>query len=446
MPRALPVPQDEIVDLRWRDQQLSVREIFEKMAMVLVSLDYQAQTTVQLAESNSKNVVCLQRMGISSIWSFIRARKFIVREGTSKQMKKFLADFVHVGCHIMRILDSHKATTARNFQYVTTGGGKGRTKARMKQMWFNWAVTLEIHPLCLGINLDSTGVIVVPDGLRIEVRTRPSLLHREIVQKTLCHGRHPIPTNVQSINLSFRVQKYIRAVVVTEHRNINTELDGFSEHTRDVIIVMTAGYPCLATREFLRLLVDCTKIPHSKFLWVSDHDPHGFQVYTTLKFGSASMAWIAPSTCVPKLEFFGPTESQIQQVWDHQEAAKRRKIRVQEPSSSDEWVAMKAKQEMKSIRSNYRDLCRRKLKKNDNSILENLKNFRSMDSDSDLAKEVNDMIRNQCGVGHSPSWRLFSADMFLQKFAMSELDKISSGTVLLFILQAVDSFVVVEPN
>ncbi|KAI4116654.1 MAG: hypothetical protein LQ345_002972 [Seirophora villosa] len=86
---------------------------------------------------------------------------------------------------------------------------------------------------------------------------------------------------------------------------MKTELDSFLTKNKNVIVVMTIGYPCVATREFLRLLADSRALKNALFLWISDHDPHAFQCYTTLKYGSAAMAWISPSTCVNRLELFG---------------------------------------------------------------------------------------------------------------------------------------------
>ncbi|KAL9028600.1 MAG: hypothetical protein Q9196_003060 [Gyalolechia fulgens] len=419
----MPVSRDDIVDLRWQDEKLTAREIFERMSMVLISLDHQSEVSVQLAETRAKNLACVRQLEGSNTWSFIRARKFIIRKGKTETILKWLAEFLHVGLEIMRILDSQRVTTLRNFQYVTAGTGKPAMKARMKQMWWNWALTLEVHPLCLGIKIDSTGVILVPTGRKIEYKTCPNLLTKQVTKETLQEGRSTIPCNVVSLKLKGPPTP-VRAVVVTEHRNLNTSLTGFANHARDVIIIMTAGYPCLATREFLRLLAENKSLENAQFLWLSDHDPHGFQVYTTLKFGSASMAWVGPSTCIPRLEFFGPTRSQVEEVLDQTEAQKGEDIKARHPSLSDTEVASKAKDVMKSTRNKFAQKCRNGLNKNDLSILTNVRAFSNIDKR--LGVEVRNMFHNKC-----------------EKFAMSELDKISSAAALTFILQAVDSYVAV---
>ncbi|KAI4172384.1 MAG: hypothetical protein LQ343_003643 [Gyalolechia ehrenbergii] len=433
-----PVSRNDIVDLRWQDEKLTVREIYEKMVMVMVTLDHQSEASIQLAETRAKNLVCIRQIEGSSPWSLIRARKFIIHKGTSEKIRNWLADFVHVGIQIMKILDSQRPMTLRNFHYVTAGAGKKADKARMKQMWWNWALTLEIHPLCFGINIDSSGVILIPTGLKIDYKTCSNLLTKETTKETLHEGRSTIPKNVMSVKLR-GLQKTIRAVIVTEHRNLNTSFTGFVNHAREIIVIMTAGYPCLATREFLRLLADNRSFANTQFLWLSDHDPHGFQVYTTLKFGSAAMAWVAPSTCVPRLEFFGPTLRHVEELLDQSEAEKRADIKAQHPSLTDREVVSRAKDVMKSTRNKFADQCRNKLKKNDLSILKHVKSFCTMDAK--LSVEVSNMLQNQCGVGHCPYINLgglLSAHICLQKFAMSELDKISSAAALSFVLQAVD--------
>ncbi|KAL8945388.1 MAG: hypothetical protein Q9211_000097 [Gyalolechia sp. 1 TL-2023] len=326
-----PISRNDIVDLRWQDVKLTVREIFERMAMVLISLDNQSEVSVQLAETRAKNLVCIRQLE----------------------------------------------------------------------------------------------VILVLTGRKIEYKTCSNILTKQVTKETLQEGRSTIPCNVVSLKLKGPPTP-IRAVVVTEHRNLNTSLTGFANHSRDIIVIMTAGYPCLATREFLRLLAENESLEDTQFLWLSDHDPHGFQVYTTLKFGSASMAWVGPSTCVPRLEFFGPTRSQVEEVLDQSEAQKGEDIKARHPSLSDTEVASKAKDVMKSTRNKFAQNCRNGLNKNDLSILTNVRAFSKIDKK--LGVEVENMFHNKC-----------------EKFAMSELDKISSAAALTFILQAVDSYVTVGP-
>ncbi|KAL9014874.1 MAG: hypothetical protein Q9173_000493 [Seirophora scorigena] len=249
------------------------------------------------------------------------------------------------------------------------------------------------------------------------------MLTRVPTHGTVSPGRHPIPSQITDLKVVHGND--IEAVVVTEHRNMNTELDSFLNKNRNVIVIMTAGYPCVATREFLRLLADNRALKNALFLWISDHDPHAFQCYTTLKYGSAAMAWISPSTCVNRLELFGPTESHVQQVMDQEEEAKKLEIKREHPHFTEAQIDAKATELMKTIRKRFADTCRQKINKNDMMILKNLQ--KSCHQDHWLNLEVARMLETKRG-----------------KFGMYELDYVSQGAALAFVLQVVKSFTPAE--
>ncbi|KAL8961183.1 MAG: hypothetical protein Q9193_002225 [Seirophora villosa] len=419
MAASVYTPVEDVLDLRWRDEQLSVRQIHDKMARVLDLIDRMAEVHVQLAETSAKNVVKRRCLRGSFTWIWTRTRKSVQKTSRTPGTRQWLAEFVHVGLEINRILGSQQPAKCTHFQYAV-----GPTQAsNARQMIMNWAVTLEVHPFCLGIILDTTGLVFVPAGFRIDYTQKINMLIRVPTRGTVPQGRHPIPSQI--VDLKVVHGNDIEAVVVTEHRSMNTELDSFLTNNKNVIVIMTAGYPCVATREFLRLLADSRALKNALFLWISDHDPHAFQCYTTLKYGSAAMAWISPSTCVNRLELFGPTESHVQQLMDQEEQAKRREIKNIHPHFAEARINARATELTKAIRKRFADTCKKPLTKNDMAILKN--------------------VRKAC---HQDHWLNLEVDRMLEtkrgKFGMHELDNVSKGCGLAFILQAVRSFVPVE--
>lgn len=68
-------------------------------------------------------------------------------------------------------------------------------------MVMNWAVTLEVHPFCLGITLDTTGLVFVPAGFRIDYTQKINMLTRVPTRGTVPPGRHPVPSQIVDLNI-----------------------------------------------------------------------------------------------------------------------------------------------------------------------------------------------------------------------------------------------------
>lgn len=53
------------------------------------------------------------------------------------------------------------------------------------------------------------------------------------------------------------------------------------------------------------------KVP---FLYISDHDLQGFQIFFNLKYGSRNLAFLSQTQTCSQLEWVGPTEGHLDQV------------------------------------------------------------------------------------------------------------------------------------
>lgn len=99
----------------------------------------------------------------------------------------------------------------------------------------------------------------------------------------------------------------IDAVIVVEHRNLTEVILQESLDVKNVIIIMTAGFPDSATKEILHLLSTNKRMTRTPFLYFGDHDTVGYSIFQCLKYGSRTSAWVSPISVCPQLEYAGPT-------------------------------------------------------------------------------------------------------------------------------------------
>lgn len=76
--------------------------------------------------------------------------------------------------------------------------------------------------------------------------------------------------------------------------------------------LQTGGYPSLLVREFLNLLYSHPHLQSTPFLFMSDRDVYGFDVYNVLKFGCKATAWASPTMVCPRLPWAGPTLADLE--------------------------------------------------------------------------------------------------------------------------------------
>ncbi len=116
------------------------------------------------------------------------------------------------------------------------------------------------------------------------------------------------------LNISMK-RKAIGAVVIAEHRNLQAVLSSYKVTNRqvdDVLFILvsgsvsagregvfgadhvqTGGFADIPTREFLSLLSKHPVIKDVPFLYISDHDFQGFQIFLNLKYRSKNMAFLS---------------------------------------------------------------------------------------------------------------------------------------------------------
>ena len=195
------------------------------------------------------------------------------------------------------------------------------------------ALTIDMHPLCFGLVPECSGQVALPVGVSMKYTLVDNIrawTDEEKVRanaektRTLSPGQtgwiYPL---MKQLEIRYDGQEQIRVVVI-EHRCLKKVLTDNPYALSNVIVVMTAGYPSSATREFLHMLSLDRKLRDSPFLYFADHDLQGFQIFQTLKYGGYKSADANEVMVCSRLEFAGPSKEDLENspkaYLDHWEA------------------------------------------------------------------------------------------------------------------------------
>ena len=176
----------------------------------------------------------------------------------------------------------------------------------------------------------------------------------------------------------------------------------------------------MATREFLNLLARTKPADKVPFIYVSDHDVGGWQIYRTLRYGSAKEAWLSLSQCVPKLEWWGVTTGQYMDLVD-----KMRDLKLKEfAEANKDWDSEKCQSEVsnwiKQRKAHFNHQCSSPIPPYDATRLVNLRELLGIEPR--LGQEIKQMIQSKQG-----------------RFGCAMLNELRSGGQELFLLEAVDN-------
>ncbi|KAL9598691.1 MAG: hypothetical protein Q9179_003817 [Wetmoreana sp. 5 TL-2023] len=236
---------------------------------------------------------------------------------------------------------------------------------RARRLMLDLALTINVHPSALGIMGEDGGQVSVPKLVSIELTRvtnaiayndrdkNPSQDFKRVAKLT--PGIYKIPDLVLSLKVATRkhgkVGGKIDAIVVAEHRNLSEVLLREKLAVEDVIVVLTAGFPDSATKEFLHLLSTAKKTKDLLFLYLGDHDPAGYSIFQCLKYGSRMSAWATPISVCPQLRYVGPTLEDLKEsaklfrtTWEKQYRADHvRATDAEVNRAADKWQAIAEK-------------------------------------------------------------------------------------------------------
>ncbi|KAI4220387.1 MAG: hypothetical protein L6R36_007660 [Xanthoria steineri] len=155
------------------------------------------------------------------------------------------------------------------------------------------------------VDADESGKFYLDNKIEIRVCRVENVFTKSQVKKKPVLEELALSPVVDVVSTETR----IRAVVVVEHRNLATAMMWLQEGFDDVI-VMTQGFPTLATREFIQTLWRSLPLA-TPFLFYIDLDWQGAQVFTMIKYGYLRSAWASDIMVCPVLEWAGPTRQEL---------------------------------------------------------------------------------------------------------------------------------------
>ena len=185
------------------------------------------------------------------------------------------------------------------------------SKEKARSIACDLALTIGVHPMCLGIIPDSSGSIALPPSVRIKYTLVKHLQKGEEIEKNM---KANSTVNIEPLikNLTVEIEgSSPTAVLVTEHENLKRVLTEHESAPGNVILVMSQGYPTKATREFLHMLSLDPALRRTPFLYTSDHDLQGLQIFQALKYGCNSSAESNHIMVCSKLQWAGPTKREL---------------------------------------------------------------------------------------------------------------------------------------
>ena len=175
----------------------------------------------------------------------------------------------------------------------------------------------------------------------------------------------------------------------------------------------------MATREFLNLLARTKPADKVPFIYVSDHDVGGWQIYRTLRYGSAKEAWLSLSQCVPKLEWWGVTTGQYLELVDNMRDLKLKEFAEANKDWDSERCQTEVSNWVQQRKAHFHQQCSSTIPDCDLTRLVNLRQLLGIEPR--LGPEIKQMIQTKMG-----------------NFGCAMLNEVRSGGQELFLLEAVD--------
>eukprot|EP01061_Rhynchopus_euleeides_P032750 TRINITY_DN5450_c0_g2_i1.p1 TRINITY_DN5450_c0_g2~~TRINITY_DN5450_c0_g2_i1.p1 ORF type:complete len:363 (+),score=116.40 TRINITY_DN5450_c0_g2_i1:112-1200(+) len=200
-----------------------------------------------------------------------------------------MAHLLRVLEHVYMLKKTGTHATKRDIYYMDTV--LFETQASVDKAIDDLACTLQVTRGTLNINATSKGLVAG----QLTYRTEGADDLHDV-------AAHPRGEAISS-QRAFGFCTTASAVVVLEKDScLMRLLDDGAVGKLNCILVTGRGYPCIATRSFLRRLWEETQLP---VYLLTDADPHGAQIALTYAFGSFSLSHENPDLALPALQWAG---------------------------------------------------------------------------------------------------------------------------------------------
>ncbi|ERF73418.1 hypothetical protein EPUS_04041 [Endocarpon pusillum Z07020] len=361
-----------------------------------------SKVNTMLSDSRAEGVQKLLRMNRDGIpdehgqdLMFVRYDKVHSRGWTAKRDKTYWAKWFLVLEDTVIRLSNFTSELQRLTGYKVSRHNFPQRNAR--KILIDLALTIGIHPAALGSIAAAGGKIMTPRKMDLKLVVVSDIL------QWLTLRNEPDPGKEFRLSEVFRVS--IDAVVVAEHRNLQKVLLSYKVLNRgmdEVIFVLTGGFGDIPTPECLCLLSKHPALAHVPFLYVSDHDFQGFQIFFNLKYGSRNMAFLSQTQTCRQLEWVGPTTKDLDLV---AEAGSRFYIEDQAQNHLD-WTEEEKEQVRLRWLTKRQETTKNFItkgkgcqinKKQDKDLMKHRRKFGMLESEPAVAEEVLEMQRSKHG-------------------------------------------------
>ncbi|KAG7004533.1 hypothetical protein G7Y79_00024g054830 [Physcia stellaris] len=250
------------------------------------------------------------------------------------------------------------------------------TKVSVKRILHDWSVTIGVHPWALGVDTERQGNVTVPPGLTIHCEIVPNIFKDEIRTHGLKGDEAPIPARINSITLKMRQGYKLRAIMITEHRNLDFASIDVKRHMEDVLLI---------------------QVYHVPIFFFSDHDSHGQHIFTGLKYGSMAGAWASATQVCSRLQWAGPTVQHLHATVDNYAPIRREERRTSNPGITGQDAAAEETKWKTLMHQKIDSKLRGKpITKDDREIYRGMVNSGVLRDEPELEKDMKAMIeKNQ---------------------------------------------------
>lgn len=253
---------------------------------------------------------------------------------------------------VFRFVRSHTKNVLQVFPNTSM------TLDQVKRILTDLALTIKVHPLALGFLAEDRGKFYLPEGTLIDATVVSNIIayHKADVsaefakKKTFKHEQGSstsIPQLVERLKVRIQNKRSVRAVIITEHANLSSLLMDDQFDVNNCIVITLSGYPGYSTCEWIHMLSIDPLLQHLPWLMLIDHDFQGFHIFSKVKYGCRSSAWVSEISVCSQLQCIGPFRDDLTQSpalhrpdWEAQHRADYpRKDDSAVAKAADEWEA-----------------------------------------------------------------------------------------------------------
>ena len=189
---------EDIVSLNWRDD-VKRSEVLAAIHKVLTEFDRSGEVNVQLADGRGPKVIGLRR--VKGHIMEVRFRKTAVRRMNCERNIRFIAKFVRVGLWLAMMVGRQEPSLCRAIQYFLRN--EEMSAENVKQMIYNWAVTVEVHPYRFGLLLQEEGEVYIGAQWKLTAWSISNIFEDTAAtrESIVIEGRGKIPRMIHRMSL-----------------------------------------------------------------------------------------------------------------------------------------------------------------------------------------------------------------------------------------------------